>query len=337
MAKAIHILSPGHSGSTLLDLVIGSIPGCFSTGELTYLPYQLRLGAAMPEQVSAEQAPTHQAVCTCLRSFCHCPVWSGVVDLLSERLGFDIWADPMRFRIALLRPEKYGQSRGREWLAWSRYAIGRHLQRAAPRSRLAGLQRRSWSGVVKANWALYDAICHTTDSRRVIDSSKDIVRTIMLQSARPGDVRVLLLVRDIRGNVLSQMRKGMTAEAAITHWLQFYRRCVKVLESLDGLEWTAVRYEWLTGETQAARAYLADFAGVEGSDEAVAINTRNYHLVAGNRMRFRGEIEIRHDQRWQRDLDPAVANQAVQAAETLPASLRQKLRQVASEARLSDA
>jgi hypothetical protein len=324
MAKAIHILSPGHSGSTLLDLIMGSIDGCFSTGELTYLPYQLHLGQDMPQTVSAGEAPTVQAVCTCLKSFRSCPAWSRIISRLSERLGFDIWADPMRLRIALLRPSRYGQSRGREWLAWSRHALGRHLQRAAPDSHLAGLQRRSWGRVIEANWALYEVICEAAASRCVVDSSKDIVRTVMMQAARPGDIRVLLLVRDIRGNVRSQMRKGMDADAAIAHWLKFYRRSVKVLESVAGLEWTAVKYEWLTGQTQAARMYLANFAGVDAPADDVAIDTTDYHLVAGNRMRFRGEIEIRHDLSWQRDLDPAIAARAAEAATALPQPLKER-------------
>ena len=40
-AKLIYIVAAGHSGSTLLDMLIGSIPGVFSTGELNHLPWQL--------------------------------------------------------------------------------------------------------------------------------------------------------------------------------------------------------------------------------------------------------------------------------------------------------
>ena len=41
MVNLIYIVSPGHSGSTLLDMLLGSLPGVFSLGECTYLPWQL--------------------------------------------------------------------------------------------------------------------------------------------------------------------------------------------------------------------------------------------------------------------------------------------------------
>lgn len=73
MAKLIYIVSTKHSGSTLLDLVIGSIPEVFSAGEALYLPYQLlrtRDSNGLPDQ---------PYICSCLKSFKECKVWQGVI------------------------------------------------------------------------------------------------------------------------------------------------------------------------------------------------------------------------------------------------------------------
>jgi len=41
MKKIVYILSVGHSGSTLLDMLLGQFPNIFSTGELKHLTWQL--------------------------------------------------------------------------------------------------------------------------------------------------------------------------------------------------------------------------------------------------------------------------------------------------------
>jgi len=63
MFKVIYILSGGHSGSTLLDLIIGSAPEVFSVGE----------GKFFGEYI--EQGPV-ATPCTCGQSFRDCVFWS---------------------------------------------------------------------------------------------------------------------------------------------------------------------------------------------------------------------------------------------------------------------
>ena len=111
MSKVIYILSKSHSGSTLLDYVVGSIPGAFSTGEVTYLPWQIQRGRGNPPTVTKEQALDTQDVCTCLKSFQECELWSRVIERLSEKVGFDIYKDPLRFKIAVLEHDAHWASR----------------------------------------------------------------------------------------------------------------------------------------------------------------------------------------------------------------------------------
>ncbi|MGR3173247.1 MAG: hypothetical protein ACUZ8N_01440 [Candidatus Scalindua sp.] len=68
MAKLIYIASTSHSGSTLLDLVIGRIPEVFSAGEVLYLPYQLL------RTQDSNWSPDKPYICTCLKSFKECKV-----------------------------------------------------------------------------------------------------------------------------------------------------------------------------------------------------------------------------------------------------------------------
>jgi len=81
MKKVIFILSVGHSGSTLLDIMLGQFNNIFSTGELKHLTWQYY------RQITND--PTTQK-CTCSKSFDQCEVWSKVIDDLANFRNVDI-------------------------------------------------------------------------------------------------------------------------------------------------------------------------------------------------------------------------------------------------------
>lgn len=62
--KVIYIAGNGHSGSTLLDIIIGSSPGLFSAGELGFIT----------------RDSIFDEYCSCGEMICKCPVWTSVVE-----------------------------------------------------------------------------------------------------------------------------------------------------------------------------------------------------------------------------------------------------------------
>ncbi len=99
MTKIISILSAGHSGSTLADILIGTIPGVFSTGECVYFPWQLYRNGGMCQ--------LGQDVCSCGKQFSECKAWAKVVANLSKQVGFDIYKEPFRFPMAMYKNQRY--------------------------------------------------------------------------------------------------------------------------------------------------------------------------------------------------------------------------------------
>lgn len=61
--EVIYIAGNGHSGSTLLDIIMGSVQGCFSAGELTYITRDTIMNE----------------YCSCRKKVPECEVWSEVV------------------------------------------------------------------------------------------------------------------------------------------------------------------------------------------------------------------------------------------------------------------
>ncbi len=78
MTKCIYICGAGHSGSTLLDMLLGSHSQVASLGEISNLPMELAVNNK----------------CTCGQHIRNCEVWSDVVRELGAQSGIDITANP---------------------------------------------------------------------------------------------------------------------------------------------------------------------------------------------------------------------------------------------------
>ena len=51
------------------------------------------------------------------------------------------------------------------------------------------------------------------------------------------------------------------------------------------------------------REQISEFIGIEAGPMPVINPQQGYHLVAGNKMRYRGEVTIKYDSKWQRQLN----------------------------------
>ena len=116
MAKAVYIAGVGHSGSTLLDIVTGTIPRVFSTGEMTMFPLYINARGTR---------------CSCGAAFRECPAWKPVVTELSRQVGYDVYENPSRFRMALLQTRRWaGAKKGLDnwWWAGHKVVFGLLMQ-----------------------------------------------------------------------------------------------------------------------------------------------------------------------------------------------------------------
>ena len=67
-----------------------------------------------------------------------------------------------------------------------------------------------------------------------------------------------------------------------------------------------IPYEELAKKLQEIRAKLARFLGLAEQGELIKIDTREHHLVAGNPMRYKGQISIRYDDSWKNVLEGGI-------------------------------
>lgn len=267
----VYIAGSGRSGSTLLERALGEIPGFVNVGELIDL---------------FRREASRAGRCGCGLRFADCPFWAKV----GER-AFGDWTGA---HIADMHPLQ------------RRVAQQRYLPRLVVMS-LAGRGLRADVARYGAVYAgLYQAIATEAGARCVVDASKWPVQALAL--FRGGaDIRVIHLVRDVRGVAHSLTKRDRRPSATAVKWV-LHQAQASVLRRC-GLPFTRVRYQdfarqpRLTVETALAELGLpcrpADLAHL--GDGRVTLTPS--HGIHGNPGRSRhGEIAVRPDETWREQM-----------------------------------
>lgn len=284
MTKVLYITGLGRSGSTILSNSLGQIDGFFSAGEICYIWRQNFL---------------ENRLCGCGRPFDGCPVWTKVVerafpDGVDAREMMRLQAAGTRTRhIPLMLTEKGANT-----------IIGR-------------------LGKWRDNTArLYDAVRSVTDSRVIVDSSKEPAYGYALSIIPGVDFRVLHLVRDPRAAAYSWLKKKPQPDSEdreLMHrfspvksaalWDTWNLSAEKLWR--DG-KYLRVRYEDFITDPRTSFERILELLdeGAElplASDREVKLGVS--HTVSGNPNRFEtGNVALKPDRAWTKDMSPRDRN-----------------------------
>lgn len=274
----------GRSGSTLLERVLGQVPGAVAVGEVVHL---------------IERGLVGNEDCGCGRPFHECAFWNDVGvkafggwDCVSGRewLGLKRSVDRNRFIPLLIAP-----------------VVPRYRRRLAQHA-----ERLS---------RLFEAIGEVSGASIVVDSSKHASTAFLLRRVPGIRLHVVHLVRDSRGVAYSWTKEVTRPEihgrrtlmprfhpgAAAARWL-WYNALFHLLRRV-GTAVTFARYEDLLADPAAETTRMMAAAGrtvTRGDLDFLAnhhVELATDHSVAGNPMRFRsGRLELRHDEDWRHGL-----------------------------------
>lgn len=301
MTKLVYITSSGHSGSTLLDMLLGSIPGVFSTGEVSWLPWNL-----YREQIM-EVSVTQQNICTCRSPFSSCPVWSRVIERLQENEpGRQLSQNPLSFRM------RHYNSSGRYDSAPTR--IDRYLNilfmkslQKFGNSYLTSITGSREKFVSENNWAVFNTLSSVTECEYIIDSTKNMARMVHLHKDKKDDDQffLIMLVRNILGVAASGAKRGEDPDEIAKAWLVSNISRKQIIEKLPDLRCIVVKYEDLCSNTihEINRISKSIGSSEEIMQKDIVLHSKDYHLVAGNPMRYKEEIRVRYDDSWKNVLD----------------------------------
>jgi hypothetical protein len=269
------------TGSTLLDRVLGGIPGFASFGEMRHV---------------WDRSFRGNQLCGCGVPFRECPFWTEVTQEAFG--GFDAaHAD------AVSRTKRSVDA------FWN-------IPRIAGRERLASAgYRRRLEAYREALARLYRAMQRVSGARFLVDSTKDPQHAFVLAGIPGFDVRFVHLVRDSRAVAHSWRREVRRPEI---HWRELNMPRYPIVRSAmawdlanlaaeamprAGLRYVRVRYEDLVIDArceverivQALALGPADLSQVERS----RVRLETAHTTAGNPVRFQqGWIDLRADDEW---------------------------------------
>ncbi|MGN6793571.1 MAG: sulfotransferase domain-containing protein [Streptosporangiaceae bacterium] len=307
--RVIYLGGLGRSGSTLLERLLGELPGVCASGEIVHL---WQRGVAENER------------CGCGLEFSACDFWKQV-----GKEAFGGWEKVDTGRIGHLK-DAVDRTRMIPRL-WHRSLLSPRM-----RSDLA-----EYSGYYLR---LYRAITDVSGCEAVVDSSKHASLAFCLNSRQEIDLRVIHVVRDSRAVAYSWTTKVARPEASAPGRVSASGYMTTYSPAKAAGQWNAqngalqllarrgtpvlrVRYEDLVQATEQTLRRSATFAGVpagdvslpflhaEGDERYTELTTA--HTASGNPMRFTtGRLAIRGDERWRAAM-PARHRRTVTAL-TLP-------------------
>ncbi|GAA0980370.1 sulfotransferase [Nocardiopsis tropica] len=281
----------GRSGSTLIELLLGELPGFCSVGEIVHL---WRRGLVENER------------CGCGRPFSECGFWTDVGEEAfggwgrldaGQVLRLKDGVDRTRFLPALLD----GAREGRLSARCDRYTELYHR--------------------------LYAAVSRVSGARVIVDASKHASLAACLRLRYGSRMRLLHVVRDPRAVAHSWGKRTIRPDAseassepemarysagrAAVQWMA-QNAAFDALAGL-GTPTLRVRYEDFVAEPGAEFARIAAFSGYTGETGGAggplaaggSGRLSGGHAVSGNPMRFTaGRIGVRADHGWRESLAP---------------------------------
>lgn len=278
--RNVFICAAGHSGSTLLDMLLGSHPAAESIGEVINLPMDMALDNP----------------CACGSRIRECVLWPAVM----RRMGIDPLADPYGLNLGYALPtvgDPALTSPLHRWLTRPKIA----LRYAGMRYGLGFLEALTpgFTGGIANTLALYDHVRALTGKRAIVDSTKHYLRAAAIYRAQPERTRIVVLVRDGRGVFYSGLKHGFGRKRSVRAWRNHYRRTLELLDRhVPERDRCLVRYEDLVTDPSGTLARLCDFLGLGFEPAMLDFRAVTHHNVNGNLMKLASTSELRLDDAW---------------------------------------
>ncbi|RJP92368.1 MAG: sulfotransferase [Desulfobacteraceae bacterium] len=295
MIKYLYICSAGHSGSTLLDLLMGSHPKVASLGEISYLPKNIALNSS----------------CTCGQPVRSCKFWQEVINKLSNELSVDIWKNPYALNLGFINPaveidKDYQTPR---YLLHMKLMHGLWFAMLRYGTIISSAVLKTVSKSITNNFLLYDTVRTLLQVDIAVDSSKHYLKGIQVYKTNPDEVRLIFLTRDGRAILYSGIKRNKIINNQVIGWKKYYTRAFSLRERHVNKEhWIQIKYEDLAADPKQELIKLCKFAGLDFDDNMLTFASKIHHSTNGNRMRFSKSSKIKPDNAWREHLSDSTLN-----------------------------
>ena len=275
--RVLYLLGAARSGSTVLSAILGTHPEIAAVGELSRLTFDV------------EGEPR---VCSCGELVWQCERWHRVSEDWTPRLG------PRTLDYYTRTIAQYSRPAHAPRLLWAQ-------KRTSP-----GLQ-----ALLDSTLSLLESTQSAFRRSIIVDSSKSLTRALMYSMIPNLDLRIVHLIRDVRGFVWSQSkRRPRSSDTGLATGLALGRALwLGIRWNLTNLscEWAAsrancprmkLRYEDFVTSPRTSLLPLGEFMGVD-LDSVVehaegGREVKFDHMVSGSLIRLSGPVKVVPDEIW---------------------------------------
>jgi hypothetical protein len=279
--RVVYVAGSGHTGSTLLALLLDEHPQIVSVGETAVKPRIRRRGRAATQQ------------CSCGATVSTCGFWKEIFARVQQSgysMGPDRWINDYRSEHPLVHRLLTRES-SFPAVAMAQRWLNAHLPVHAARMRQADA----------TNVAFVRAALDIAHADVFCDTTKHTLRLARLLANPELDVRVIMLVRDARGYVSSAKRRGYRIEDAAWTWRRDQEVVARLTRDLPTDRCLLLKYEALCTDLEPTLRRLHAFCGVSQHPPVTSMRSDTHHVL-GNSMRLHGRITVRLDESWRRQL-----------------------------------
>ena len=274
-----YLAGSNHTGSTLLALLMDTHPQIASVGETS---------------TNRGYAPG-RGHCSCGEWIRDCAFWTSIFDAVTRQgVAFNAhnWSNNYRYRNFVLHR------------LLSRFSRNRHIrlvQMAA--SRVLPGHRARIERVNRANVLFIRSVLDSRGAEVLFDTSKNAARLYHLLQVPEIEVRVIRLVRDVRGFASSEKKRGRGAVYSANVWMRHQEAIADVIRGLPPERVLLVRYEDVCADPRQWLGALQTFLGVKPVELALTVSPRRHHVL-GNPIRKSEVVTLRAPDDWHAQLSP---------------------------------
>jgi len=258
----LYIISTGHSGSTLLDMLLSAHSKIFGVGEF-------RAFSSRKNELNNE---LKEQVCACGEKISNCPFWKKVLENIDCSLKLDVRRNGIN---SFLGVDKYIFKNG---------------------------EAVSIKDYLKSNEKIYENILKFSDKEFIVDSSKQSDRAELLSRSKKLNIIFLHLVRDGRGVMWSYKKKYKKTLFPIFLWLFTNLKAEIIKKRNKNIRMIFLRYEDLVDNPEKELARILKTIGLSFEKGMLNFSRVEQHQIAGNRLRLRKDREIKKDLSWKENL-----------------------------------
>ena len=289
----VYIVGRGHSGSTMLELLLNRSRNIAAMGEIDMLALQ----------IYRDNKTRWVGRCSCGSRPFDCKYWRAVLRDVASVYQKDIIAAPFSWRISDVGlEEEFGIHAPLSWMTYKFHRVLRTYAYAGPGHSVGPFERtyRNW---IKNRDFVATSYANHRDVSGVVDASKDPLQMRDIVKYSKLKTKILFLTRDVRGLVWSALRKKrLTARQEAISWAKLNRRTYNLLKGVDPDMWMQVKYEDICANTEDSLEQIHKFLELPKQGLTPEEELARRHTIAGNRTRFRLLDEIKEDLGWRENL-----------------------------------